>query len=129
MRIIIPALLVALGIAAAAAVGMAAPATAATDPVVKTCISNRDIRAKRLSAGDGYFVQTPQGWWRNTGAACPAFAKDRALITRGNSDRQCRGDMVAVVDPLSRIEYGGCVLGGWERVTAPPPRSDRPPPK
>jgi hypothetical protein len=121
MRIIIPALLVALGIAA--------PVAAAPDPTVKTCISNRDIRAKRLSAADGYFVQTSQGWWRNTGAACPAFAKDRALITRSTSDRQCRGDQVSVVDPFSRIEYGGCVLGSWERVAAPPPRSDKPQPK
>lgn len=107
--------------------GCALPAGAAeTAPASRDCLANRDIRAKRLSAGEGYFARTSQGWWRNMGAACPAFAKDRALITRGNNDRQCSGDVVEVVDPVSRIGYGGCVLGRWERVAEPPPVSGRP---
>nr|WP_310522895.1 hypothetical protein [Polymorphobacter sp.] len=118
MRIILPALLM---------LGLGLPVMAAETPATsRDCLANRDIRAKRLSAGDGYFAQTRQGWWRNTGAVCPAFAKDRALVTRGNNDRQCSGDLVEVFDPFSRIGYGACVLGGWERVADAPPVSGRP---
>ena len=114
-------------ILAVVALAIAAPLVAAEPPLAsRDCLANRDIRAKRLSAGDGYFAQTRQGWWRNTGAACPAFAKDRALVTRGNNDRQCSGDLVEVFDPISRIGYGGCVLGSWEPVAEPPPVSGRP---
>ena len=107
--------------------GVSVPAVAAISPSApRDCLANQDIRAKRLSAGEGYFAQTRAGWWRNTGAACPAFARDRVLVTRSNSNRQCRGDLVEVFDAFSRIGFGGCALGGWERVEAPPARSDRP---
>ena len=100
---------------------IATPAIAADQPpATRLCLENRAIRAKDLSAEHGYFARTSQGWWRNTGTACPAFARDRALMTRSPSDRQCRGDVVTVFDPISRMEFGGCALGGWERVEGPP---------
>lgn len=114
MRIVIPALLLACT-AASAPVIAAEPA-----PATQDCLNNKDIRAKRLSAEQGYYAQTRTGWWHNTGAACPAFAKNRALVTRSTSNRQCKGDVVEIVDPFSRIAYGGCTLGAWERVAAPP---------
>ena len=98
-----------------------AAAAPAPLPETMTCLANRDIRAKRTSAADGYFAQTPRGWWHNTGAACPAYAPGRALVTRSNQDRQCRGDLVVVFDAISRIEFGGCPLGNWVRVAGPPP--------
>lgn len=119
------------GLAATTPANNAAPASnvvpasdsapAAKDaPQTRLCIDNSTIRAKDLSPRNGYFVRTSQGWWRNTGPACAAFARDRALRTRSTQNAQCRGDVVTVFDPFSRIEYGGCVLGGWERVSAPP---------
>lgn len=104
---------------------MAVPAVAAapaTPPKTAICLPNRDIRAKVMTAADGYFARTPQGWWRNTGPACSAYAPTRALLTRWNQDRQCRGDLVVVFDAVSRIEFGGCLLGDWVRVDEPPPK-------
>jgi hypothetical protein len=91
-----------------------------TPPETRMCLENRDIRAKDISAEHGYFARTPQGWWRNTGPACSAYGPNRALFTRSIENRQCRGDIVTVFDAFSRIEYGACVLGAWERVDAPP---------
>lgn len=108
MRIILSALLVA-GFTAAPALAKAAPTS-------KACLDNRDIRSKRLSSETGYFAKTSNGWWRNAGAACPAYARNRALMTRAHNDRQCKGDVVNVFDPSSRIDYGACVLGAWEKV-------------
>ena len=103
------------------AVLAAAPAAAADDPpATQLCLENRAIRAKDISAVNGYFARTSQGWWHNTGPSCSAYARDRALLTRSTQDRQCRGDLVEVFDPFSRIVFGTCVLGGWERVSAPP---------
>ncbi len=89
-------------------------------PETRLCLENRAIRAKDLSPANGYFVRTAQGWWRNTGPACSAYARDRALITQSTENRQCRGDLVRVFDPFSQMEFGGCILGAWERVSAPP---------
>ena len=100
--------------------GSAAAAPPATPPQIAMCLSNRDIRAKVTTASDGYFARTPQGWWRNNGPACASYAPTRALITRSNQDRQCRGDLVIVFDAISRIEFGSCLLGDWVRVEAPP---------
>jgi len=104
---------------------IAAPLAAAppgTPPETAACLSNRDIRVRVTTAAEGYFARTSQGWWRNTGPTCPAYARRRALLTRSNQDGQCRGDLVVVFDPLSRIEFGGCMLGDWLRVEAPPPK-------
>jgi hypothetical protein len=89
-------------------------------PETRACLDNRSIRAKDASAEHGYFVRTPQGWWRNTGPACSAYAPNRALLTRSTLDRQCRGDVVVVFDTMSQIEFGSCILGDWVRVEAPP---------
>ena len=105
----------------AVSLAVAAPALAAdAPPETRLCLENRDIRTKDLSPANGYFARTSQGWWRNTGPACAAYARDRALATRSIENRQCRSDVVTVFDPFSRIEFGGCVLGAWERVAAPP---------
>jgi hypothetical protein len=114
-------LLAAAAVLATALPAVAAPALAASaPPETRLCLENRDIRTKDLSPVHGYFARTAQGWWRNTGAACAAYARDRALTTQSTSNRQCRGDVVTVFEPFSRIAYGGCVLGAWERVSAPP---------
>lgn len=97
----------------------ATPAFAAPPVAAKSCIGNRDIRAKRLSAETGYYVQTSRGWWRNT-VSCPAFGADRALLTHSYNDQQCSGDVVEAIDTFSRINYGGCALGNWEKVDGPP---------
>jgi hypothetical protein len=93
----------------------ATPAAASAVAVQQDCLPNRDIKVRRLSAEQGYFARTSRGWWRNL-ALCPAYGPNRALITRGLSDRQCRGDIVTIVDPFTRMEFGGCGLGAWQQV-------------
>ena len=121
MRIIM-SLLFAAGIAAPAFAALAAD----TDANNRACLSNNDISAKQLSSENGYFARTRAGWWHNTGAACAAFGADRALKTNAYNDRQCRGDTVAVFHPFSRIDYGTCVLGAWEKVAGPPASAAKP---
>ena len=108
-------------LAVAAGLAVATPVRADDKPPeTQLCLENRSIRAKDVSAEHGYYARTPQGWWHNTGPSCSAYGPNRALLTRSTQDRQCRGDVVAVFDPFTRIEYGACVLGAWERVDAPP---------
>ena len=98
--------------------GLAIPALGADVPPSRSqeCLANRDIKARRMTAEKGYFARTSLGWLRNLGPACAAYGPNRALVTRSLNDRQCRGDVVSVVDPFSRIEFGGCALGAWEQV-------------
>lgn len=103
---------------------MLAAATPEAAPETRTCLPTRDTRGQRLSAEKGYFIETRQGWWRNTGAACPLFGPNRLLIAVRPNDTLCRGDVVNVVDNYQRINFGMCALGHWERVAAtqvPPP--------
>lgn len=108
--------------AGSAAEPPATPADAA--PETRACLENREIRARQTSAESGYFARTPRGWWRNNGPPCSAFAPNRALSTFSPQNRQCQGDIVRVFDPFSRLEFGACVLGNWERVEAPPKDKD-----
>lgn len=105
---------------AAPAIAAPAPATPAAAGQTRACLFNRDIRAKNLSAEKGYYVQTIHGWWHNEGAACPTFAPDRALRTNAYEDRQCDGDLVQIFEPITRVTYGGCVLGRWARIDGVP---------
>ncbi len=113
-----------LGIVAAlalAALALAAPARAEAPALSQKCLMNRDIRAKRLSADQGYFAKTSRGWWQNSGGACPAYAPRRALKTASISNQQCSGDVVEVYDAITRIGFGGCALGDWRRISGEPP--------
>jgi hypothetical protein len=96
---------------------LAAAATPVTvEPVTRNCLQTRDTRGQRLSPEKGYFVQTREGWWRNTGPACPLFGPNRLLVAVRPNDNLCSGDLVNVVDNYQRINFGVCALGGWERV-------------
>lgn len=99
-------------------------ANAPSQTETRQCMRNRDIRGQRATADAGYFVRTWQGWWRNTGPACPGLGTNRMLVSFRPSDTQCSGDIVNAVDQFSQINYGACTLGGWERVDesqVPPP--------
>ena len=110
MRILIALLLV-----ATAAPVLAADTVAS---VTQSCLGNRDIKQRRMTAAEGLYVRTVKGWWHNLGPSCSAYGRDRALITRSLNNQQCRGDIMTVVDPFSRIEFGGCALGDWQQVAA-----------
>jgi hypothetical protein len=108
MRILIALLLI------ATAAPVSASDTAGSEPQI--CLANRDIKARRMTAEQGYYVRTSKGWWHNLGPSCSAYGRNRALITQSLNNQQCRGDVMTVVDPFSRIEFGGCALGAWQQV-------------
>lgn len=97
----------------------AAAAGSAATPERRDCLNNREIRGTRQRADVGYYAQTGKAWWRNT-AQCAVWRPNVIITTFSNSDRQCSGDLVQVLDRLSRINYGGCTLGVWEKVAGPP---------
>lgn len=90
----------------------------------KKCMRNRDIQITKLSPADGYWVETVNGWWRNTATGCPWFDNNRILRTLSNNDSQCEGDILEVVDRSSRkIVFGSCGIGNWQKMKGPPPNS------
>jgi hypothetical protein len=95
---------------------MLAAATPAVAPAATNCLQTRDTRGQRLSPEKGYFVETRQGWWRNTGPACPLFGPNRLVIAVRPNDNLCKGDLINVVDNYQRINFGVCTLGSWENV-------------
>ena len=85
-----------------------------------SCVRQRDLRGNRSfgesvitfeGVGDTIWVNRPPG-------GCPTLGPSRALVTRTTSTQLCRGDIVNVVDTVSRFEHGGCGLGEfvpWRR--------------
>ncbi len=98
-------------------------APAAADPATSLrCIRTQQIKEARQVAGQGYFVRTGKGWWRNAAQACSAFGPDRTLITRIAEAQLCRGDIVDVVNLQTGFSHGSCGLDEWQKVDAPPPK-------
>ena len=76
------------------------------------CVAHRDLGSSRV-AGDAIlfngrgrtlYVNRPAG-------GCPALRDGNAIVTRTSSSQLCRGDIVTILDPVSRVEYAGCALG------------------
>ena len=85
-----------------------------------SCVRLADLGGNR-SAGDAIifdghgsrlYLNRPSG-------GCPSLAFGRALRVRSSTGQLCRGDIVAVFDPTTGTDYGGCGLGDfipYERV-------------
>jgi hypothetical protein len=54
--------------------------------------------------GDVVYVNRPR-------SGCPEVSSGRAIRVRTPETRFCRGDIVTVFDPVSRMDYGSCNLG------------------
>lgn len=52
------------------------------------------------------YVSRPEG-------GCPILRMGRALKTDSAGSRLCRGNLVAVWDPVSGVDYGSCPLGDF----------------
>lgn len=52
-------------------------------------------------------------------AACPGLDVGQGLRTRTTTTRLCRGDIVTIVDPQSRMELAGCALGPFTPYRRP----------
>ena len=81
-----------------------------------SCVNERDLGGNK-SYGEGVILF--QGRTRSVvyvnrpPAGCPDLNYGRALKIRTPSTQICRGDIVTVFDPVSRVEYGGCGLGDF----------------
>ena len=86
----------------------------AGEPVA--CVNERDLGGNR-SYGEGAILfrgRTNSVVYVNRPpAGCPDLSYGRALKIRTPSTQICRGDIVTVFDPVSRVEYGGCGLGDF----------------
>lgn len=59
-------------------------------------------------------------WHRNRlQNSCPGLRPDRILAYRTTGSLVCRGDRMDVVDPISRITVGPCILGDFEPIESP----------
>lgn len=130
MRYLILAAAAAFPVVALAQVPLPAQPAPAAGTVVqpagksKKCVLNRDIRITKLSPANGYWVETINGWWRNTATGCPWYDNNRILRTLSINGSQCSGDLLEVVDRSSRkIVFGTCRIGGWQKMKGPPPES------
>ena len=73
----------------------------------------RNLRGNR-SAGEGAIIfdgLSGKKWVNRPPAGCPELGAGRALKLQISGSQLCRGDIVSVVDPLSRSSYGSCGLG------------------
>lgn len=86
----------------------------AEDP--QSCVNARDLGGNK-SFGEGVILfRGPTNstvYVNRPPAGCPDLSFGRALKVRTTSTRLCRGDIVTVFDPVSRVEYGGCSLGDF----------------
>jgi hypothetical protein len=78
------------------------------------CVSEHDLRGNH-SAGDAVVFEGVGStiYVNRPPTACPDLTSSRALRVRTPSSRLCRGDIVTIFDPTSRIEYGSCSLGDF----------------
>lgn len=73
-----------------------------------TMIGNRTI-LYRLNANTIYRNDPPGG--------CGGAGLNTALVTQTPVGRSCRGDILQVIDPVNRINVGGCSLGTFTPYT------------
>lgn len=85
------------------------------------CIPNRG-NTSTTPAGEGalMFRQGSNSWFRNDlRGSCPALRQNRTLVFRNASSQHCELDSFEVVDPVSRMNFGVCVLGPFTPVEVP----------
>lgn len=78
------------------------------------CVAHRDLGSSRAAGdailfngrGSTLYLNRPAG-------GCEALRDGNAIVTRTSASRLCRGDIVTILDPVSRVEYGGCALGDF----------------
>ena len=104
----------------AGAAELAAAVEGRTAGAPRSCVSQLNLGASRSAGneaiifegpGDTIYVNRPAG-------GCPNL-DGRTLVTRTTSTQLCRGDIVAVVDPVSGTEFGSCGLADFVPYTRP----------
>jgi hypothetical protein len=86
------------------------------------CVEERDLGDNTFYGDRAILFRGPSSevvYLNRPAARCPASGLDLALKARTTMTRLCRGDVVTVFDPGSRIEYGECVLGEFTPYRTP----------
>src|SRR3954468_6389673 len=80
-----------------------------------TCVQMRQLAGNK-SAGDAIIFEgtTRDRLWVNRPAEGAPDLPGRTLGTHPTSDQLCRGHIATVLDPVSRVTYGGCGLGDFQ---------------
>jgi hypothetical protein len=115
----------------ALAVVLAGPATAKkappTDPMTlkatgpaRPCIQHRSNVSTKQASDSVLMFRSQGGWFRNElRAKCPWMRDDRVLVFRSTMTQYCELDLFDIVEPLSGMNFGSCVLGPFTPVEVP----------
>ena len=97
------------------------PATLVATGEPRRCISSRNNVQTRASGETVLMFRSgANSWFRNDlRGSCPVLNRDRTLIFRSVGSQYCEMDMFEVVDPISRISFGTCMLGRFTPVDVP----------
>ena len=85
---------------------------APTGPAV-SCVRSRDLQGNRSVGRDAIVFSGSAGrkWVNHTRGSCPSLEFGRALRISTPTGQLCSGEIAAVFDPATGVEYGACALG------------------
>lgn len=80
-----------------------------------SCVRSPDLQGNRTVGPDTILFSGSAGrkWVNRTRGSCPSLEFGRALRFRTVSTQLCSGEIAAVFDPTTGIEYGACALGDF----------------
>jgi hypothetical protein len=84
-------------------------------------VRSPDLQGNRTVGPDTIVFSGSAGrkWVNRTRGSCPSLEFGRALRFRTVSTQLCSGEIAAVFDPTTGIEYGSCALGDFTPYRRP----------
>lgn len=87
----------------------------------RRCLSLATVGNTTPAGDSALMVRTGANrWYRNDlRSPCPAMRRDRTIVHRNSTGMLCEMDWFRVVDPVSRMDLGTCMLGRFTPVDLP----------
>jgi hypothetical protein len=88
----------------------------APDGPTTDCVSERQLGGNRSVGRDTIIFHgtgSARLWVNHPSGGCQDLNHGLALVFHTPVDRLCRGDIAGVIDPVSHIDYGSCILGDF----------------
>jgi hypothetical protein len=87
----------------------------------RSCVPRRDVQESRPFENSAIMFRTGANRWLRNDLkdTCPALDRNRALVFRSPIGQMCENDIVDVVDPLAKTNWGFCTLGQFTPVNIP----------
>ncbi|MFN3590664.1 MAG: hypothetical protein ACK4MX_06400 [Thermaurantiacus sp.] len=87
----------------------------------RSCVPRRDVQESRPFENSAIMFRTGANRWLRNDLkdTCPALDRNRALVFRSPVGQMCENDIVDVVDPVSKMNWGFCTLGQFTPVSIP----------